>query len=301
MSDWDDATRINTSAPEPKKPRGEHPYLIVLEGDNVGETYRIDGEAVLGRSEQCGIRLVDDGVSRNHAKISVRDGLVVIEDLGSSNGTFRNGEPVKQAIELADGDKLQIGRTTILKFTYHDDLDESFQRRIMNSAIRDGLTKAYNKRYFVKQFETEFRFSKRHNSQLSLLLLDIDHFKKVNDVHGHLAGDAVLVEFAKAVAASVRAEDIFARYGGEEFAVICRSIDSEHAILFGERLRLIVESLKIVHDGTEIPVTVSIGCANMPNYDANNTADLIEAADKALYASKKNGRNRVTMYSTELD
>ena len=150
---------------------------------------------------------------------------VVLEDLGSTNGTYCNGLKVDTK-ELADGDKILVGSTTILKFTYHDNLDEIFQKQMYESALRDGLTKAFNKRYFTDRLESEFTFSTRHMTPLTLVLFDIDHFKNVNDTFGHPAGDYVLTELSNMMAASLRAEDIFARYGGEEFAIVCRGSDS---------------------------------------------------------------------------
>jgi diguanylate cyclase (GGDEF)-like protein len=220
----------------------------------------------------------------------------VVEDLQSRNGTFCNGDRIETR-PLADGDKIQVGRTTILKFTYHDNFDDSFQRQMYDSALRDGLTKAFNKRYFDDRLNSEFRFAERHQVPLNLLLLDLDHFKRVNDEHGHIAGDHVLRSFAAAVQDSVRNEDVFARYGGEEFAVITRAISREDARKFGERLRALVEKLEVVHEGTTIPITVSIGIAGLPENQAESPTDLIAAADRALYHAKAEGRNRVALAS----
>src|SRR5581483_6850222 len=149
-------------------------------------------------------------------------GEVTIEDLKSANGTVVNGEPVGATAALKDGDKIRLGSTTILKFTYHDHLDESFQQQMYDAALRDALTKAFNKKYFLDRLETELAYAKRHAAHLSLLMIDIDHFKQVNDTYGHLAGDFVLSRIARIALGTVRTEDVFARYGGEEFGVICR-------------------------------------------------------------------------------
>jgi two-component system, cell cycle response regulator len=298
--DWDDETAVSPEAPEGanrEEARGrarDRAYLIVLTGSSVGEMYKIaKTEVVLGRGQQADVQVLDDGVSRRHAQIKLAGDKMIVEDLGSRNGTFVNGERINVVHILADGDKIQVGGTTILKFTYHDHLDESFQRRMYESALRDGLTRAFNKKYFLDRIESEFRFAKRHAVPLSLLLFDIDHFKRINDDHGHLAGDHVLTCVAKKVAESIRNEDVFARYGGEEFAVLCRAIELDNAILFAERLRKGIHTMDCRYQGKVLPVTVSFGVASLPQVEAEDPVGLIGAADKALYAAKRKGRNRV--------
>ncbi len=303
MSDWEDMTSVTMAedilAPEPAE--RDRAYLVVLAGANVGEMFKLNqAQVVLGRGKSADIRVIDDGVSREHARIRAEGAHVYVEDLGSRNGTFCNGNRIDRQ-PLEDGDKIQVGRTTILKFTYHDRFDESFQKQMYDSALRDPLTRAFNKRYFSDRLLSEFNFSKRHEQPLSLLLLDLDHFKAINDTHGHLAGDQVLVSFANAVQKSVRTEDVFARYGGEEFAIISRSIDREGARRFGERLRHVVEKLEILQGGKLIPVTVSIGAATMPDNIVENPVELISLADRALYWAKERGRNRVESFTDEAD
>src|SRR5437868_5729083 len=150
-------------------------YLIVLAGSAVGEMYKIESDrTIIGRSAKAQVRLIDDGISREHAEIVLENGQVVLHDLGSTNGTFCNGVKV-DARPLVDGDKILVGSTTILKFTYHDNLDEVFQRQMYESSLRDGLTKAFNKKYFTDRLESEFTFATRHNAPLTLLMFDIDH------------------------------------------------------------------------------------------------------------------------------
>jgi two-component system cell cycle response regulator len=270
-------------------------YLIVLQGSNVGEMYRLEGgESVLGRGTAATIRLGDDGISRRHARIIVEKDKVRIEDLGSSNGTLVNGTLV-QSQALRDGDKIQLGSTTILKFTYHDKLEENFQRAMYDAALRDDLTKAFNKKHFLDRLEQEVAFSRRHGSHLSLLMFDVDHFKRINDTYGHLAGDHVLQKLSQVSQSTVRTEDIFGRYGGEEFAVLCRGIPLESAATLAERLRALIETTQFAFDQQVIPVTVSIGVAAYPQVAVQNGLELIAAADEALYAAKRSGRNRVCL------
>jgi diguanylate cyclase (GGDEF)-like protein len=301
VSDWDDTTNIaDPAAPPARKAGDERAYIIVLAGQNVGEMYKVSAEQItLGRGGGADVRLVDEGISRFHCRIVVEDDNVFVEDLTSRNGTFLNGERITRR-KLEDGDKIQLGRTTVLKFSFHDQLEESFQRRMFDSALRDGLTRAYNKRYFQDRLQGEMRFSLRHRSPLALLLFDLDHFKAVNDTHGHLVGDRVLAEFAGFIHDSIRNEDVFARYGGEEFAILCRLISASDAMRFAERLRRGVEGLRIENNGVNVPITTSIGIACLPDLSVDTANDLLTAADRALYQAKALGRNRVVVAKIEM-
>ena len=277
------------------KSQRDRAYLIVLQGSNVGEMYRLDaGETIIGRASTANIKLGDDGVSRKHAKVVVDGAAVRIEDLGSSNGTLVNGDKVDSR-RLRDGDKIQIGSTTILKFTYHDKLEESFQKQMYDAALRDGLTKAYNKKHFTHRLETEFAYAKRHGTPLSLLMFDVDHFKKINDGFGHLAGDYVLSRLAAAAQGTLRTEDLFARYGGEEFAVLCRGVPLSSASVLAERIRSLVQTTNFAFENREIPVTISVGVAAMPELVIDHSLELVGCADEALYEAKRSGRNRVVL------
>jgi len=270
-------------------------YLVVLEGTNVGEMHKIEGpEIVIGRAVSATVRLNDDGISRRHCRVLSIGGQVIIEDLGSANGTLVNGEMV-QHHALKEGDKIRLGATTTLKFTYQDKLDESFQQQMIDAALRDGLTRAYNKKFFQDRLETEFAYARRHNAMLSLVMFDVDYFKRVNDTYGHLAGDAVLVHLARITQATIRAEDVLARYGGEEFAVICRGIALLNAGVLGERLRARVEQENFDYQGTRLPVTISVGVAALPEANATTPSELVRDADRALYEAKRSGRNRVCL------
>ncbi len=268
--------------------------LIVLSGSNVGEMYRLDSEeTVLGRGNNANVRLNDDGISRRHARLLQVGREVVIEDLQSSNGTTVNNEAVTRRT-LQDGDKIRLGSTTVLKFTYNY-LDENFQQQMYEAALRDPMTKAYNRKYFLDRLETELAYARRHKASLSVLMFDLDHFKRINDTYGHLAGDYVLISFARGVLDTLRAEDVFARYGGEEFGLICRGVQLGNGGILGERIRSLVERTAFDYEGQRIPVTVSVGVAAYPELDAESGIQLIGAADEALYQAKRTGRNRVLL------
>ncbi|MEM6731098.1 MAG: GGDEF domain-containing protein [Myxococcota bacterium] len=268
-------------------------YFVVIKGSEAGRMYKIDAnELMIGRAMEAGIRIVDDGVSRRHAKVQ-RDGAsqVRVMDLGSTNGTFVNGDRIDQQV-LVDGDKIQIGTTTILKFSYQDSVEEDFLRRQYESATRDVLTGCYNKKYFLDHMPTEFAFARRHRKPLSLALCDIDHFKKVNDTYGHPCGDYVLKAVAQAMTKSVRTEDTLARWGGEEFALIMRDTRAEEAFIAAERIRRSIESSTFDFEGHSLQVTMSLGVATWTD-DVEMTLDqLVKQADDLLYDAKNKGRNR---------
>src|SRR3954463_6706425 len=260
-----------------------HAYLVVLAGTNLGEAYKIDGpESVVGRAMSAQLRLNDDGISRRHCRVLSIGGRVIIEDLGSANGTLVNGEMVQHQ-ELKEGDKIRLGANTMLKFTYQDKLDETFQQQMYDAALRDGLTKCYNKKFFIDRLDTEFAYAKRHKTMLSVVIFDVDHFKKVNDNFGHLAGDAVLVHLARITQSMLRTEDVAARYGGEEFAIICRGIPLLNAGVVGERMRAAVETHNFEFQGKRLAVTISVGVAALPEAQIPNAAGLVGEADAALY------------------
>jgi diguanylate cyclase (GGDEF)-like protein len=298
---FEDTTRMSP-APGPQAGEGNAAYLVVLAGSNVGEMYKVDKDrTVMGRGETVDIRLFDEGISREHAQVVQEKGeggatQNILEDMGSTNGTFCNGTRVQRQV-LSDGDKILLGSTTILKFTYQDKLDEMFQRQMSDSALRDGLTKAFNKRYFTERVDSEYTYAVRHDSPLSLLFLDIDHFKRINDLHGHPGGDYVLAELAKVAHGSLRNEDIFARYGGEEFAVISRATDIADAQALAERLRRAVEEHTFVYEGKTIPVTISVGVARAPRAGIGSAAEFVALADETMYTAKRSGRNRVCIAS----
>jgi diguanylate cyclase (GGDEF)-like protein len=295
MSQGDEDTRTVARKVQAQQGPGERdrPCFIVIRGLNVGEMYKLArNEMVVGRGQHADIEILDDGISRRHARVRFVDERVEIEDLGSRNGTFVNGQRIEgRGHGLRDGDKVQLSSTTILKFTFADRLDESFQRRMYESALRDALTKAFNKKYFLDRLEREFRFAKRHKQPLALVMFDIDAFKKLNDARGHQAGDYVLSTLAGLVHHVIRSEDVFARYGGDEFAVICRATDAPGALVFAERIRAELAACSFVHEGDPMLVTISAGIAGMePEHP--DAMSLLAAADEALNLARAGGRNR---------
>jgi diguanylate cyclase (GGDEF)-like protein len=267
--------------------------LTLVSGASAGAIYPLLlDENVIGRTRDCTIRIEDPGISRRHARIVLRGpGSYWVEDLGSRNGTFVRGARVTHQ-ELGEGDRLAIGPSVEFRFGFTDEAEEGLLRRLYESSVLDALTGAYNRKHFNERLASELAYAKRHKAQLSMMLFDLDHFKRVNDSLGHLAGDHVLRAVAALVKRTLRAEDVFARYGGEEFAIIARGTDVEQAWLFAERVRGMVEHAKVEFNGTAIPVTVSIGVASLACCADPSADGLIAKADERLYAAKRAGRNR---------
>jgi two-component system, cell cycle response regulator len=268
--------------------------LIVLAGPRLlGKVFKVDFSGmIVGRSLDADIWLDDESVSRHHAKLELIDNTVHLTDLGSRNGTFCNGERV-QSRALAEGDRIQVGNETVFKFTYQDVLDEKLTSSLYDSATKDALTGAFNKKFLMDSLEKEFAFCTRHSLPLSLLILDVDHFKQVNDTYGHPAGDFVLMQLSAAVRDTIRTEDIWARYGGEEFVLLLRDCPPLRAAGVAERLRRRIEHMSMMFKQDKLNITVSIGVATAKDGNIEEASGLIRAADAYLYQAKRAGRNRV--------
>jgi len=269
--------------------------FTVVSGPGAGAIHSLVAEEnVIGRGKECSVRIIDGGISRRHARILRQaPGKYVIEDLGSSNGTTVGGVRVTGLYPLAEGDRVAVGPSIELRFGFTDEAEEGALRRLYESSVLDALTGAYNRKHFEERLASEVAYAKRHNTPLSLLMLDLDHFKQVNDTYGHLGGDHVLRTVSGLVKRTLRVEDIFARYGGEEFAIIARGIDVPKGYLCAERVRITVETAKIEYSRLLVAVTVSIGVASLACCGASAPAEaLIAKADERLYVAKGTGRNR---------
>jgi diguanylate cyclase (GGDEF)-like protein len=213
-------------------------------------------------------------------------------DLGSTNGTFVNDQPVAEA-ELNNGDMLRIGQT-IFKYLSGTNIETKYHEEFFRLTAIDGLTQAYSKRFLLETLDREFHRAIRHSRRLSLAMLDIDHFKQINDRYGHLAGDTILREMSGIILRHIRREDVFARYGGEEFALVLPETDLDQAVRISEKLRKFIEEYRFSFNGKDISVTVSFGVAVAGGRDtAESMPDFIACADARLYKAKQTGRNRV--------
>jgi two-component system, cell cycle response regulator len=275
------------------RPTSYEPYLIQISGRETGQMYNLSGRTVkIGRDPASQIILDDPHVSRNHAEIICRNGNeIVIRDVGSTNGVFVNGKKIAEQL-LLDGDKILIGTRLYFKFCFQDAVDQSYQQNLFRAANIDGLTQLYNKKYFVDVLSKEFSFSRRNSNPLSLMMIDIDYFKKINDTFGHMAGDMVLKSIGQYLQKHLRLENVACRYGGEEFAIILRNVGADLALTIGERLRQAIEGETMNYKGKTIKVTVSIGVSTFEGNNFETIEDLIQSADGNLYSAKEGGRNR---------
>jgi two-component system cell cycle response regulator len=269
--------------------------ITVLSGAESGRVVALRAEeTILGRGSSADVCFEDATVSRVHARVICQGDAYVLEDLSSTNGTFLRGAPVKRA-PIASGDRLQLGPHTVLRFAVADDLERGMLIRLVESSTRDAVTGAYNRTFLLQRLEAELAYARRHGSKLAVLLLDLDHFKRINDKYGHAAGDAVLRAIARKVSATLRMEDLFARYGGEEFVILARASAHLDAFRLAERVRAAVAAEQVQLEGGEaLSVTVSIGIAQ-PADDPQTTMaeELLKLADARMYRAKAAGRNVV--------
>ena len=291
MSEW--KTRI-TKVQIVKPPTGGGESCLVLiypPGGDMGKRFALDrDEVVLGRGSDCDVQIDRDSVSRRHARIFRVGDQWVAEDLQSTNGSYVNDVPIQRS-PLRDGDFLKIG-AAIFKFLSGAGVEASYHEEIYRMTIVDALTGAHNKRYFLEFLEREIARCARYGRPLSLLMFDIDHFKAINDTHGHLTGDFVLKEMLRRLLQRVRKEELMARYGGEEFASVLPETDNEGAMHVAEEFRAIVANEPFEYEGDTITVTISIGVATLHGENVD-PAQFIKRADENLYQAKHDGRNRV--------
>ncbi len=274
-----------------EKPTAKEACLVVIYGMDLGKKFNLDAPAIIiGRSSKSDIQVDQESVSRNHAKIINTGKTIILRDLGSTNGTYVNDELIDEYV-LRDGDFIKIGRT-IFKFLSGNNIENSYHEEIYRLTTIDGLTQIYNKRYFLETLEREISRAHRYRRELSLIMFDIDFFKKINDTYGHLAGDYVLKHLASVIKARIRREDIMARYGGEEFTIVLPEIDSFNAAQFAEKIRKLVEKTLFKFEETKIPVTISVGVASIVP-DMHDPTEFIKKADEKLYQAKSQGRNQV--------
>ena len=271
------------------------PCLTQLSGSGSGQVFNLNNASFkIGRDRSCEIWIEDPHISRVHALVSHEGEDTLIVDQGSTNGVFVNGKKVEKCI-LKNGDRILIGTRLFFKYSLEFADYQKIQHQKYIQANCDSLTKLYNKRFFTDIISKEFSYSKRTKSPLSLLMLDIDHFKKINDTYGHLLGDTVLARVGEVIKKSVRHENIACRFGGEEFVIILRNTGPLAAELVAERIRKSIESYEIAGGSNVIKVTVSIGIATYDHHNFETFEELIKFADELLYESKLKGRNRTTL------
>ena len=297
----DSTQQFSTTAVLPERPRvgvNSIASVIVYDGDEIGALFSLTREeTVFGRTCDCDVVLTEDRVSRRHAAIRRTEDDYELVDLNSTNGTCLNGEPVTRAL-LRDGDKIAIGGST-LKFAFLDEQDLSFQSKIVEMIHVDDLTGLLTKRSLFRGLEKELIRAERYGRPVSVFMMDIDHFKQVNDTHGHLVGSACLAEVGKVIRESTRAVDVNGRYGGEEFVSYLPETASDEAMLVADRIRESLAGRWFRFGEVMYRVEISIGVAAFPEH-GRTVEELVHAADLALYRAKNTGRNRVSLYDSSL-
>ena len=279
--------------------------LIQMNGPNPGRRYVIsDDHTLIGRSATCDIEVNQEAstVSNRHAEILRREpDTLIVRDLGSTNGTFVNGRAVQEH-ELTNNDLVHVG-DLIFKVLLGSDVETSYHEEMYRLLTRDTLTQLYNKRYLQECLDRELRRALRHNTSLSIVVFDIDHFKELNDQHGHVVADQVLQRLSDRLFQVLRYSDIPARYGGDEFVMLLPELDVTSAAFVAERLRRLICNDPFLVDGTEVHTAISVGVADYRECDVSLTPGddpvdayalaLFHLADQRLLRAKAEGKNRV--------
>jgi two-component system cell cycle response regulator len=274
------------------------PSLVLIVGPQklLGRQWLIDRkDLIIGRSAGCDIYIEDKSLSRTHSKISNDQGVVTVTDMESTNKTYVNARRIEPFVSatLTHNDRLKVGNV-LFKFIEEGNPEALAHQNLQIQTDRDSLTQIWSKGALLLKAPEIFQKAKIVKEPLSVIVFDIDHFKRINDTYGHPAGDYILKELALVVGLQlIRSDDFFARYGGEEFVIFLMGSDEKKALEISERIRVAIESHKFDYQGTTIPVTVSLGVSLMRDTDTS-WEELFERGDQALYKSKSQGRNRVS-------
>jgi diguanylate cyclase (GGDEF)-like protein len=300
----------------PADPPASHerrPALVFMRGEQLAAPIPLErDEVTLGRALEADVRVNDARASRLHARISIEHDAEAnapryrLTDLGSTNGTLLNGQPVSDAL-LQHGDKLSIGEH-LIRFDLLDDFDREFQRQLYRLIAHDELTGLLTSKSFFSELRREAARAESEGRPFCVLMMDLDHFKRVNDTCGHLVGSQTLEEIGGLITRALRAGDVAARFGGEEFAAFLLDADCTQAIVAAERVRTAIEEHVFSatrrgaasEENRTLRMTISIGVAAYPD-DARDPIELIELADTALYHAKQSGRNRVSAFCLASD
>ncbi len=281
------------------------PALVFLNGDLIAVPIPLEREEViLGRTLEADVRVNDTKISRKHAKINmIHDAEAdvteyVLSDLGSKNGTYLNGRRIEKE-NLHNGDKITIGEH-ILRFDLLDEIDREYQKQIHRLISHDDLTGLLSSRSFFSELRREAGRAKAENRPFCVLMMDVDHFKDVNDTYGHLTGSKTLEELGGCIVNNLRSGDAAARFGGEEFAAFLLDAELPQALVAAERIRSEIDNkgFSVLKRGKRTEthhITISIGISSYP-VDSRDPIELIEMADSALYRAKREGRNRISAY-----
>ena len=289
-------TTINEVTLEPAAPLV--PMLIVLNGKDKGKRFPLEKrESVFGRDPEGELFIKDSQISRKHGRVHILDDKVELEDLNSTNGIFVDGTAIERCT-ISSNSRIQVGNT-LLKLAYKDPSELEMEEELYKAATTDALTGIMNRRAFMEAAQQDLSYAHRNQQGISLLMVDADHFKKVNDDYGHPVGDLVLKTIAQFLNQTIREEDRLGRYGGEEFIMLLRGKKGDHAAEFAERLRKGVADQKIPVEEDSISITISIGFCSGSGEELIDLENLISKADTALYKAKSLGRNQIVEFTPQ--
>ena len=295
--DLSEKTVSDISVPSLQGLNEERPGLLYLSGPRAGRCAHLStGRWVIGRSLDASIPFPHESVSRQHCEVEVaRDGTVLVRDLGSLNGTQVNGRAVggRHPLVLEEGDQLRLSAFAHLKFVRQTPREAELHEDLYRAAVHDPLTGLLNRRALDARLAQDFAYAQRHGPNLVLAVIDLDHFKRVNDTWGHDSGDLVLKATAARIREQFRAEDLVARFGGEEFVVVMRGARPDEAMALARRICKRVAVAPVRVPGGAVPVTLSAGVAHAGEHGVESASDLFALADRRLYQAKKHGRNQV--------
>lgn len=294
---------------ESQRPKRDlRPALVFLTGDLMAVPIPLEREEViLGRALEADVRVNDSKVSRQHARVTTISDAensstkYLLTDLDSRNGTFLNNQKISQEV-LQNGDKITIGEN-ILRFDLLDEIDREYQRQIRRLLSHDDLTGLLSSRSFFSELRREAARATQENRPFCVLMIDVDHFKSVNDTFGHLTGSKTLEEIGGCITGVLRSGDVAARFGGEEFAAFLLDAGLSQGLVAAERIRSGIEdqAFSVIRKGKPSEthhITASVGVASFPT-DSSDPIELVEMADSALYRAKREGRNRVCAYRNQ--
>jgi two-component system, cell cycle response regulator len=269
--------------------------LLVVHGADVdiGRHVLCDRPITIGREDDNELALFDGSISRRHCRITRDDttGVYVVADLGSTNGTVVNHDKLDKPAPLTEGDKIFIG-SSVVKFSWADGVDLQYQSRVQDMVSTDALTGLASRRSYDAALTAMAARAEAEDSDLSLLVIDLDGVKQINDTHGHQMGGHVIAEAARTIGQVLGGHGLLCRWGGDEFVACLPGADGAQARRLAEEVRRRVAAACFVKDGIDLRVTVSIGVASWPN-DVARPGELFTAADRSMYRAKRSGRNQV--------
>ncbi|MDH3521599.1 MAG: GGDEF domain-containing protein [Myxococcales bacterium] len=284
-----------SSEPSSEEGGTRTPVLVVVQGEEIGRRYLLnEPKLILGRDpSHAQLVIRDPSVSGKHAlvQVDVESGRFGLIDMGSRNGTFVNGRRVDSSA-LREGDKIFLGET-VLKFSFHDAIEEDFHSRLNELMHVDSLTGLYGRRWFDREYPKEFERARANGRPFSVLMMDMDGLKQINDRHGHQMGSYCISEAGALIRHAIEPNGVGARFGGDEFVAFLRNGGLDEALDLGEQIRRAIEAFEFRKGDTRVAPTISIGAAELEP-GVQSAEELTRLADDALYRAKKAGRNRVS-------